>query len=68
VVTVLWTTDMSRKQVVHSETMRQLPELSRTERSFTRQVLYCGLGLMQMSHDRYAGLVTVDECTMWTKG
>jgi len=23
---------------------------------------------MQMGHDRYAGLVTVDECTMWTRG
>jgi len=30
--------------------------------------LYYGLGLMQMSHDRYAGLVTVDKCTMWPKG
>jgi len=39
-VTVLWTTDMSGKQVAHSETMRQLPELSRTEQNFTRQV--CG--------------------------
>ena len=37
-VTVLWTTDMSGKQVAHSETMRQLPEVSRTERNFTRQV------------------------------
>jgi len=47
--------------------MSQLTELSRPTQSRVQtggRCLYYGLGLMQMSHDRYAGLVTVDECTM----